>query len=83
MYSPKVDFVYGRSKETKSTVICSGKLFITTFNENSSDLSRFIKYGHYEQEKDLNLSTSIKHVRENIQKLSYTSNGQEEKVILT
>ena len=28
MYSPKVDFIYGRSKETKSTVICSGKLFI-------------------------------------------------------
>jgi hypothetical protein len=28
MYSPKVDFICGRSKETKSTDICSGKLFI-------------------------------------------------------
>jgi len=28
MYSPKVDFIYGRSKETKSIAIYSGKLFI-------------------------------------------------------
>ena len=28
-YSPKADFIYGRPKETKSTVICSGKLVIS------------------------------------------------------
>jgi hypothetical protein len=42
MYSPKFDFIYGRSKQTKSTEICTGKLFIprlTKIRQTYQDLS--------------------------------------------